>query len=1064
MKKLSRDFIYSLGFIFIVFVVIQFAIIPNISKNYQTAAVVNSVGSARYNISQSKINPGTFRFNYNFARQNSKKDELNFDIPIIPFDEKRAMSELKDGTPDSFGNIRDVWGYPVRENAFMKSEISKEAKKPLSSILMPKEALAYDESGQLGVWNCRANASIQGYFKAYFEDVTLDTNVGYDDPVYGEARRMMACQVLQDISELIMIDTLEVTPDIIFTAGQNVPPGALAAASSYFDISQASPNNGLLHRHIISQQDPTPAAGNFDALVITNFNGVNWSSDMSLAPGVYDMYTVLSHEMLHTLGFRGRISPVVTQTNVSREFDTFDYFSYQNNTLQNSFIDHVTKLLNVPIGTPPSWFISNQAVYQGVKNILNASPDGVRPVYSPSPWEQGSSLSHFDMNRANGEVYVMHPSIPSNTEREIHYHEKEVLCHLGYQVEGVNGCGSFSPVANDDFVFINNTYTICINLLANDLPTSLGKTINTFTPLYNLGDDFEFYSYYNCTGSVFSSAFNSRSVLLHIFNYTPNDVRQIEYTTKIVNRISNTGRVYIIPECAPSDPYEHVCNGGFEYPPLVPVEDWQIYNNVINCTSGGSAFSSILFWCAKGTGDWNSFSIFNQDTVESVDYGNHVASFWYTTDNDYESLITKPVSLESGQEYIVSFDVKLLSYDYEVDYDNVPPSPITNDINSGVRLDLLPESDYPYYYLALDDQLDLSYQTIFSATPPMLNQWYHFEQPFIATQNGGGLLVTHSHNSYINNSLVGARRAVFDNISIRSVDAPPPPVNPDYSGQITGNVYQDLDGSSSWQQNTELGLVGVSVKLFEQGNPASIQTVQTQDIPNQGKYTFSNLPDGTYYVALQGENVFTAITEPLTNNILSGYSHARLVSILNGQVIENQNFGVVLTGDPIALGCTDSNAFNYDEGAVVDDGSCVYFHSDTTNISVTKGLMDSTLSLFDREITWRIKVHNDGPISATNISVHDVYPIGITYFSSNTQNPNTYDVASQNFFIPELAPGQTEYVDIVMKVPKKMCNVVKTNVATLQSMDQIDINSQDNVSSASISIPRCFSIFLSPNK
>ena len=65
------------------------------------------------------------------------------------------------------------------------------------------------------------------------------------------------------------------------------------------------------------------------------------------------MYTVLTHEILHALGFRGLMPSVVTQTNVSQNFDTFDYFSYQNDTLQNPFINHITKLLNVPVGAPP---------------------------------------------------------------------------------------------------------------------------------------------------------------------------------------------------------------------------------------------------------------------------------------------------------------------------------------------------------------------------------------------------------------------------------------------------------------------------------------------------------------------------------------------------------------------------------------------------------------------------------------------------------------------------------------------------------------------------------------
>jgi hypothetical protein len=113
---------------------------------------------------------------------------------------------------------------------------------------------------------------------------------------------------------------------------------------------------------------------------------------------------------------------------------------------------------------------------------------------------------------------------------------------------------------------------------------------------------------------------------------------------------------------------------------------------------------------------------------------------------------------------------------------------------------------------------------------------------------------------------MGYLSVVMDNFSIKPV----------YTNSVSGTVYYDQNVNGSLDTN-ELGLNGVQVKLFSQGSTIALQTVTTQNVPHLGEYSFANIPDGTYTVALVGENLYSQITEPVTNNptLISGYTHAK---------------------------------------------------------------------------------------------------------------------------------------------------------------------------------------------
>jgi uncharacterized repeat protein (TIGR01451 family) len=982
-KALSDEFVLSVGLLLTSFFIFQAAILPTMIPQGDLAAATLRSTKDTFKIERSRINPDAYVFDYKFDTRtiSPQKGENFFDLPIIPFDRENVSIDIN----EAFA-VTDAWDYPVRENAFMK--LSRGGEKRGGG------ERSDEDPDVLGLVNCRENESVTGYFKAYFEDVALGNGEGYADVTYGPDRREEVCQVLQDIAELIRLDETDVTPDILFAANPGgIPPGALAGASSYFGYYASGPDNGSLHKHIISRVDPTSTPGEFDAFVITNFYGINWDVDSDLNPTTYDFYTVIYHEIMHALGFRGLLPAVIISTGDLHTYDTFDNFSYKDSTLANPFIDAVDESLQVPNGTPSPWFITDEVVYRGVKNVVNATPDDTRPVYSPESWQQGSSLSHFDMDRAPGEIYVMHPSIDTNTERDIHEHEKEVLCHLGYQVEGIVGCTQVTPVAQDDFVMLDGVNPVCISLLSNDI--NPGGSINALN--INLitetdtqpGDTIEYYSDLDCVSS--SNLDDARSFL-----FTPTldpSQRIMHYTNRRDSRISLPAKIITMPSCeSVTDPNEYICNGKFDLAVAHP----------------GYQFSQL--WCAS----W-------EELAPSGDYVSNACQFVNSPDvihSDSTSFFTEYTSpapintdfpflrsaygtevpmmklrelLVPGEEYVISFDSARSANINQVNikFALIMDAPM-NLVNGPVNL---PAQNQ----LVFDNFVELDPWT-----------WTHFEQNFIAEDEYESV-VFFCPGEIVPDS--GPSWVLFDNISIRPVDNNPVP-----QGIVSGIVYQDLNENGYQDNQTEPGLPGIQVGLFQTGNNIPVQTAITLDVPDAGEYIFPNIPDSGYHVALIGENSYGLITEPTMNSSLPGYFYARPVTVTDGQAVVDQDFGLVFN--------TPSDI--------------------PTDVRLRKSSMDSHVSLFDRNVTFRVSIRNQGSAVANNITIYDPIPPGTQFYSYVAVPPDTYDSATGIIQIPSLQPGELRSVDIVLHLPLNFCGTI-TNVATLSGMSQDDTDPTNNV-------------------
>ena len=399
------------------------------------------------------------------------------------------------------------------------------------------------------------------------------------------------------------INETDLIPRIYFTAGFQGSSLALASASAYYGLSIGVDLNdsGSLHSLIV-KRDANSDIGGLHAVINTNFS-VNWSYDYpNTVYGSYDFYTVMVHEVLHALGFCSTLTSAITQNNLISRFNSFNRFFYGPGTtnplgFENPFFlsainsssnDIFNLVLNTPIGIPSPWFVNDSnSFYRGKANYDGADFDEPVYIYAPTYWLDGSSLSHFDSNamfpNSPDVEYVMHPSIGTAEVRELHEHEKNALCNMGYQVLGL--CEDATPSANNDFGTIPSTSNLsfCLNLLENDdnndpLAISSSSDLEIYKlSILSLNVEAELFSGPNCSGSSFGSIIDSTSgaVLINDNQHHQsvefvstsggalNEVSAIyQAKNSDTNRISYPAQVSFNKCTSPAG--EYICNGDFE--------------------------------------------------------------------------------------------------------------------------------------------------------------------------------------------------------------------------------------------------------------------------------------------------------------------------------------------------------------------------------------------------------------------------------------------------------------------------------------------------------------------
>lgn len=183
--------------------------------------------------------------------------------------------------------------------------------------------------------------------------------------------------------------------------------------NTFYTIAQAS---ALTELDLVEEFDDI----NYDIVVDMNCEFPDWylETDANPPSGTLDAVTVLLHEIGHGIGFTGSMSGdrnsevanwgVRTQNGGSFPI-VFDQFTLEGSFRQlideNLFPKFSNDLYDALVGREGGvYFSGTEAEF--------ANNDMRIPLYSPSPWAQGSSYSHFDQfTFGNTENALMRPQL-----------------------------------------------------------------------------------------------------------------------------------------------------------------------------------------------------------------------------------------------------------------------------------------------------------------------------------------------------------------------------------------------------------------------------------------------------------------------------------------------------------------------------------------------------------------------------------------------------------------------------------------------------------------------------
>ena len=200
---------------------------------------------------------------------------------------------------------------------------------------------------------------------------------------------------------------------------------------------------------------------------------------------------------------------------------------------------------------------------------------------------------------------------------------------------------------------------------------------------------------------------------------------------------------------------------------------------------------------------------------------------------------------------------------------------------------------------------------------------------------------------------------------------------------------------------------------------------------------------------------------PLTGLTIT---YTAVVNMPTLQEDEYLNVAEITASDQFDPNSTPDND-NGDQSENDEDGASI--NVPTTDIAITKTVRRSDAVTTDSEnpfigetIIFTITAQNLGTIAATAVEILDVLPTGYE-FDTATATAGDYDNETGLWRVPVIAEGTVETLSITVQVLD--VNDYE-NTATLQFLEQIDTNENNDVSSASIE-PQCLRIFneFSPN-
>lgn len=300
--------------------------------------------------------------------------------------------------------------------------------------------------------------------------------------------------------------------------------------------------------------------------------------------------------------------------------------------------------------------------------------------------------------------------------------------------------------------------------------------------------------------------------------------------------------------------------------------------------------------------------------------------------------------------------------------------------------------------------------------------------------NGANL--TFTYQAKVNAPILGTS---FTNVAqIRSSDQ----FDPNSIPNNNNASEDDQDSVTAVPKRANLSLN----KLVNKLNPQVGEEVTfTITLNNTGPQTANNIE-----IKDVVPNGFSGISTISNGGILIGNVVTwNIVNLANGAnqtftykaIVQKPNVGVSFTNtvQVTKVDEYDPNSTPNNNNASEDDQSQITIVPQVSNLSLIKQINDLN-PLSGDTVTFTIKVHNDGPNMATNISVKDSIPNGYSTIS-NIDNGGILTGNNLNWNIASLANGGDVFLTYQAKVEKPGIGISFKNIAQITKSDQFDPNS-----------------------
>lgn len=275
--------------------------------------------------------------------------------------------------------------------------------------------------------------SAQAALSFSFDYSNNPAGVGFLDSVYGADRR----QALEDSASLLGAYFTNYTANLTYSVKSlnNAGSSTLASAGSGVVNSVSSGfGNTIVQEKILNGVDDN--GSDADGSINWNFSH-SWDLDDSISPTAFDFKSTAMHELLHSFGFSAAMggdgSGLLTGITVGTDpdvYSTFDRFLSDgsgNKLVNNAGVFQSSELSDLTGGT------GNNGVFFDGANAVAANGGDLVNIFSPDPYDNGSSLAHLDDEFFTSDALLMEAAtVPGTGTRTLSGIEIGVLKDIGY--------------------------------------------------------------------------------------------------------------------------------------------------------------------------------------------------------------------------------------------------------------------------------------------------------------------------------------------------------------------------------------------------------------------------------------------------------------------------------------------------------------------------------------------------------------------------------------------------------------------------------------------------------